>query len=298
MFKKPSSLLEIIGHHTQLYLVSMSLITSLSALISSSHILSEVALKLMLMLITVVAVRNALLGVNRWRYLLIILTMPLFTVFSHYVVSPGIGVTDIVTLIIMSTLLGLYLPIENQSTRTLSYGTLTQFSACFTISSAKTLALELKGAYGIIISIIISLMMLVIGLTTPNALEKPLKNVLILLESSIPSINKLSVFGSHLLKLDRLRDSKGSLALRIPPPRITSKLVTQPVIATYGTCLWLISKSARLEESIIRVVMKVSRAIEIAERRVEISLTYSLLLIGLLTTLALIVYAILTAITR
>jgi len=297
MFKKPSSLLEIISHHTQLYLVSMSLITSFSALISSSHILSEVALKFMLMLITVVALRNALLGVNHWRYLLIILTMPLFTIFSHYVVSPGIEITDVVTLIIMSTLLGLYLPIENQSTNTLLYGILTQFSACFTISSAKTLALELRGAYGIILSVIISLMMLVIGLTTPNVLEKPLKNVLILLESSIPSINKLSVPRSHLLKLDRLRDSKRSLALRILP-RTTNKLATQSVIATYRACLWIISKSAYLEENIIRVVMKVSRAIEIAERRVEISLTYSLLLIGLLTTLALIVYAILTAITR
>lgn len=296
MFKKPSSLLEIISHHTQLYLVSMSLITSFSAIISSSHILSEVALKLMLMLITVVALRNALLGVNHWRYLLIILTMPLFTIFSHYVVSPGIGITDVVTLIIMSTLLGLYLPIEKQSTSTLLYGTLTQFSACFTISSAKTLALELKGAYGIILSIIISLMMLVIGLTTPNVLEKPLKNVLILLESSIP-INKLSVPRSHLLKLDRLSDSKRSLALRILT-RTTNKLATQPVIATYRACLWIIFKSAYLEENIIRVVMKVSRAMEIAERRVEISLTYSLLLIGLLTTLALIVYAILTVITR
>ncbi len=294
MFKKSSSPLEIISYLTQLYLVSASLITSLSALMSSSHILSETALKLMLILITMVAVRNALLEINRWRYLLIILTLPLLTILTYHIVSSGIGVTDVVTLIIVSTLLGLYLPIEKQSTSTLLYSMLTQFSAYFTISSAKTLALELKGAYGITLSTIISLTMLVIGLTTPNVLEKPLKNALTFLESNIIKLSKLR---SYLPRLDRLRNPKRYLALGITP-RTIDKLATLPVIAIYEACLWVISKSVRLEENIVRVVMKILRVIEIAGRRVEISLTYSLLLIGLLTTLALIAYAIFTAITR
>jgi len=171
---------------------------------------------------------------------------------------------------------------------------LTQFSAYFTISSAKTLALELKGAYGIALSTIISLTMLVIGLTTPNVLEKPLKNALTFLESNIIKLCKLR---SYLPRLDQLRNPKRYLALGIIPKTI-DKLATLPVIAIYEACLWVISKSVRLEENIVRVVMKILRAIEIAGRRVEISLTYSLLLIGLLTTLALIAYAIFTAITR
>jgi hypothetical protein len=93
------------------------------------------------------------------------------------------------------------------------------------------------------------------------------------------------------VELEHLPGLEGFLA---SVTRVIDKLASVPIEVVYTALVKLMSLVASFEEALARSVRRASLVVEIAQNYIERSLTYSLLLIGLLTTIALIAYAVIT----
>jgi len=318
----PIKALETVFQGVRLHISVAALVTSTLATLSASHLLAEAAAKLALTAVATSAAEGALVGSNRRVYPISILALPLLTLLYYSVALPRLVPLDLVLLPAMSPALGLCLAPGSYLPRRPLIPLLSLFSACYAITSAKVLDPGFEPVLRVLWHAALSLVLVAIGLAGSRALRRHVDRVVICLESllsylrvstaRLPRPHRTAGLLAEILwephpQLGVGRGGSGSWSLVVElehlpglegflasVTRVTDKLASVPIEVVYTALVKLMSLVASFEEALARSVRRASLVVEIAQNYIERSLTYSLLLIGLLTTIALIAYAVIT----
>jgi len=312
--RMPLRVLEVAFLGVRLQLSIASLATSTLSTLSSSYTLAEVAAKLALTLVAVTATEVALLGYNRGRYPLIVLALPLLTLVYYYSVAiPGAVLADLILLPVLSLALGLCLAPSSYLPKGPLLPLLSLFSAYYAITPTKVLGLGFDPAYRVLWHVVLSLALMAIGFAGSRALRRYSEHAL-----SYLSYLRIPLSCPETLKALLFRKSASAIKVAkrltsIPKPaeslvsvrsltreltsvsEFTERLTSAPAELMYVALAKIVSFVAELEKTLAESVRRASLAVVAVEDYMERSLTYSLLLIGFLSTVALITYAIITA---
>ncbi len=282
--------LEVVFRGVRLQLSVVGLVTSTLATLSGSHLLAEVAAKLALTLVAVAAAGGALLGSNRRRYILATLALPILTLLYYSTALPKVVLTDLVLLPIMSLILCTSLAYSSSPPGRFRLLLLNLFSACYAITSVKVLDLGLEPTYRVLWQISLSLALVAIGLAGHRALQGYVEQALNHLENRV----RFQETSATILRKCASSWSLTTDIERLPNLKITIDIDIESLSSLKNFLDSATRAIGRLEKTLSESIRKASLVVETVQNYVENSLTYSLTLLGFLSVVALIVYAIIT----